>query len=92
MTIYHNTKEMVTRIEHFTKINPVQIHYANFQEQLNKALDIVAAEVKQEDDAYFQNYGTTMGEANYKVQIKLSKPLIIIRRNHVKANALSVTQ
>eukprot|EP00957_Ditylum_brightwellii_P126432 9637826-Ditylum_brightwellii.AAC.1 len=65
-------KETVMRIGHLTKINPVQIYHANCQEQLNEALDITSAEVEQEDNAYFQNYGTTMVEANYKVQIKPS--------------------
>eukprot|EP00957_Ditylum_brightwellii_P199889 15237911-Ditylum_brightwellii.AAC.2 len=88
--IFCNTKEMVTRIGHLTKINPVQIYRANCQEQLNKVLDIVAAEVEQEDGAYFQNYGTTMVQANYKVQIKPSKPLIIVGHNHFKTNALSI--
>eukprot|EP00957_Ditylum_brightwellii_P097186 7401330-Ditylum_brightwellii.AAC.1 len=78
MTIFCNTTEAVTRIGHLTKINPVRIYCANCQEQLNKALDIVAAEVEQEDNAYFQNYGTTMVEADYKVQIKLSKPSIVV--------------
>eukprot|EP00957_Ditylum_brightwellii_P071294 5419443-Ditylum_brightwellii.AAC.1 len=83
---------MVMRIGHLTKINPVpvQIYCANCQEQLNEALDIVAVEVEQEDDAYFQNYGTTMVEANSKVKIKLSKPSIIIGQNHIKTNALLV--
>eukprot|EP00957_Ditylum_brightwellii_P057952 4393766-Ditylum_brightwellii.AAC.1 len=31
-----------------------------------------------------------MVEANYKVQIKLSKPLIVAGRNHAKTNAISV--
>eukprot|EP00957_Ditylum_brightwellii_P020275 1530397-Ditylum_brightwellii.AAC.1 len=78
MTILCNTKEMVTRIGYLTKINPVWIYYANYQEQLNKALNIVAAEVKQEDYAYFHNYGATMEEANYKVQTKLPKPLVVV--------------
>eukprot|EP00957_Ditylum_brightwellii_P019937 1504686-Ditylum_brightwellii.AAC.1 len=70
--------EMVTRIGHLTKINLVQIYNANCKGQLNEALYIVAAEVEQEDDAYFQNYSTTMVEANYEVQIKPSKPLIVV--------------
>eukprot|EP00957_Ditylum_brightwellii_P016477 1238323-Ditylum_brightwellii.AAC.1 len=67
MTVFCNTKETVTRIGYLTKINPVRIYCVNCQEQLNKDLDIVAAEVEQEDDAYFQNYSTTMVEMNYKV-------------------------
>eukprot|EP00957_Ditylum_brightwellii_P184260 14034680-Ditylum_brightwellii.AAC.1 len=82
MTIFCNTKETVMRIRYLTKINPVRIYDDNSQEQLNKALDIVAAEVEQEDDAYFQNCVTTMVKANYKVQIKLSKPSTIARQNH----------
>eukprot|EP00957_Ditylum_brightwellii_P145427 11074276-Ditylum_brightwellii.AAC.1 len=31
-----------------------------------------------------------MVEANYKVQVKPSKPSIVARRNHVKTNALSM--
>eukprot|EP00957_Ditylum_brightwellii_P079434 6040954-Ditylum_brightwellii.AAC.1 len=58
MTIFCNTKEMVTRVDHLTKINP--------------------------------NYGTTIMGANYKVQLKPSKPLIIIGWNHIKTNALFV--
>eukprot|EP00957_Ditylum_brightwellii_P034112 2585605-Ditylum_brightwellii.AAC.1 len=88
MTIFYNAKEMIMRTGYLTKINPVQIYHANCQEQLNKAFDIVAAEVEQEDDAYFQNYGTTMVEANYKVLIKLLKPSIVIGQNHVESNAL----
>eukprot|EP00957_Ditylum_brightwellii_P047368 3598085-Ditylum_brightwellii.AAC.1 len=67
MSIFCNTKETATRIGHLTKINPVWIYHANCPEKLNEALDIVAAEVEQEEDAYFQNYDTTMVEANYKV-------------------------
>eukprot|EP00957_Ditylum_brightwellii_P210580 15365133-Ditylum_brightwellii.AAC.1 len=58
--------------------------------ETNEALDIVAAKVEQEDNTYVQNYGTTMVEANYEVQIKPSKPLIVAGRNHVETNALSV--
>eukprot|EP00957_Ditylum_brightwellii_P109365 8342921-Ditylum_brightwellii.AAC.1 len=90
MTTFHNTKEVVTRIKFFAKINLVRIYCTNCQEQLNKALDVMAAKVKQEDDVYFQNYGTTMVEANYEVQIKPSKPSIVVRRNHAKTNTLSV--
>eukprot|EP00957_Ditylum_brightwellii_P126396 9635635-Ditylum_brightwellii.AAC.1 len=86
--IFCNTKEMVTRISHLNKINLVQIYCTNCQKQLNKVLGIVAAKVEQEDNAYFQNYGTTMVEANYEVQIKPSKPSIIVRQNHVKTNTL----
>eukprot|EP00957_Ditylum_brightwellii_P030794 2333286-Ditylum_brightwellii.AAC.1 len=90
MTVFHNMKEMVMRIGHLTKINSMQIYPVNCQEQFNEGLDIVAAEVKQEDDVYFQNYGTTMVETNYEVQIKPPKPLIIVGQNHVKTNTLSV--
>eukprot|EP00957_Ditylum_brightwellii_P211131 15365791-Ditylum_brightwellii.AAC.1 len=88
--IFCNTKETVIRIGYLTKISLVRIYYANCQEQLNNTLDIVAAEVEQEDDAYFQNNDTTVVEANYKVQIKPSKPFIVAGQNHVKTNALSV--
>eukprot|EP00957_Ditylum_brightwellii_P094867 7224985-Ditylum_brightwellii.AAC.1 len=54
MMVFCNMKEMVTKIGNLTKINPVRIYHANCQEQLNKALDIVAAEVEQEDNAYFR--------------------------------------
>eukprot|EP00957_Ditylum_brightwellii_P161110 12266668-Ditylum_brightwellii.AAC.1 len=66
MMILCNTKETVTIIGHLTKINPMQTYHANFQEQLNETLDIVSAEVEQEDDAYFKNHSTTMVEAHYK--------------------------
>eukprot|EP00957_Ditylum_brightwellii_P063715 4835351-Ditylum_brightwellii.AAC.1 len=81
---------MGMRIGHLTKINLVQIYHDNCQEQLNKVLDIVTAEVIQEGDAYFQKYSTTMVEANYKVQIKVSKPLIVIGLNQVQTSALSL--
>eukprot|EP00957_Ditylum_brightwellii_P065201 4945255-Ditylum_brightwellii.AAC.1 len=90
MTILCNTKEVFMRFGHLTKINSIWIYHANCNEQWNEALDIVGAEVKQEDDAYFQNYGTTIAGANYEVQMKPSKPLIIVRQNHVKTNVLSV--
>eukprot|EP00957_Ditylum_brightwellii_P069305 5261558-Ditylum_brightwellii.AAC.1 len=82
MMIFHNTKETVMRIGYLTKINPVWIYCTNCQEQLNKVLDILVVEVEQEDDAHFQNYGTTMVEANYEVQIKPSKRLIVAGKNH----------
>eukprot|EP00957_Ditylum_brightwellii_P201743 15327042-Ditylum_brightwellii.AAC.1 len=78
------------RVGFLTKINPMKIYCTNCQEQLNEALDIVATEVEQEDDTYFQNYGIILVEANYKVQIKPSKSLIVARRNHVKTSAISV--
>eukprot|EP00957_Ditylum_brightwellii_P165397 12592956-Ditylum_brightwellii.AAC.1 len=53
-----NTKEAIARIGHLTKINPVRIYQANYQEQLNEALDIVAAEVEEEHRTYFTNCGT----------------------------------
>eukprot|EP00957_Ditylum_brightwellii_P130615 9964283-Ditylum_brightwellii.AAC.1 len=90
MMIFCNTKETIMRIGHLTKTNPVQIYHDNCQEQWNNVLDIVVVEVEQEDNAQFHNYGTTMVEANYKVQIKLSKPLIIAGQNHVETNALSM--
>eukprot|EP00957_Ditylum_brightwellii_P188073 14318602-Ditylum_brightwellii.AAC.1 len=73
---------MITRIGFLTKINPVRICCANCQEQLHEALDIVGAKLEQEDNAYFQSYGTMMVEAKYKVQIKPSKPLVVAGRNH----------
>eukprot|EP00957_Ditylum_brightwellii_P024135 1819844-Ditylum_brightwellii.AAC.1 len=90
MTIFCNAKETVTRIGYLTKINLVRIYCANCQKQLKKALDIVVAEVEQEDGVYFQNYGTTMVEANHEVQIKPSKPSIIARQNHAETNTISV--
>eukprot|EP00957_Ditylum_brightwellii_P141278 10764432-Ditylum_brightwellii.AAC.1 len=64
MTIFCKIKERVTRIGRLTKISPVLIYHANCQEQLTKALDIVAAKIEQEDDVCFQNYGTTMVDEN----------------------------
>eukprot|EP00957_Ditylum_brightwellii_P063816 4843019-Ditylum_brightwellii.AAC.1 len=64
MMIFFNTKETVTRIGHLTKINPVQMYRGTCQDQLNEALDIVAAEVEQENNSYFQNYRTTMVKTN----------------------------
>eukprot|EP00957_Ditylum_brightwellii_P008983 679245-Ditylum_brightwellii.AAC.1 len=55
MMIFYNMKETITKIGHLTKINLVKIYCANCQEQLNKALDIVAVKVEQEDNSYFQN-------------------------------------
>eukprot|EP00957_Ditylum_brightwellii_P099608 7587398-Ditylum_brightwellii.AAC.1 len=83
-------KEAVTRVGYLIKIKLVRIYCANCQEQLNRALDSVAAEVEQEDIAYFQNYSTTMVEASYEVQIKPTKPLIVAGQKHVKRNALFV--
>eukprot|EP00957_Ditylum_brightwellii_P062513 4744345-Ditylum_brightwellii.AAC.1 len=77
------------RIGFLTKINPVMICCANCQEQLNEALDIVVAEVKQEDNTSFQNYGITIVETNYEVQIKPSKPSTVAGRNYVETNTLS---
>eukprot|EP00957_Ditylum_brightwellii_P117122 8932934-Ditylum_brightwellii.AAC.1 len=78
MTIICNTKETVTKIGHLNKINPMQIYQVSCQEQLNEALNIVAAEVEQEFDSYFQKYRTTIVEANYKVHIDLSKPSLVV--------------
>eukprot|EP00957_Ditylum_brightwellii_P185654 14135213-Ditylum_brightwellii.AAC.1 len=43
MTIFRNTKETVM-IGHITNINPMRIYCAACQEQLNRALAIVASE------------------------------------------------
>eukprot|EP00957_Ditylum_brightwellii_P183799 14000155-Ditylum_brightwellii.AAC.1 len=51
---------------------------------------MVPAEVEHEYDSYFQNYGTIMAEANYKVQSKPSKPSIVIGQDHGETNTLSV--
>eukprot|EP00957_Ditylum_brightwellii_P166557 12678434-Ditylum_brightwellii.AAC.1 len=62
-------KETVTRIGYLTKINPVRIYCANCQEQLNEALDIVAAKIEQEDNAHFQNYGTKWWKQTTKCKL-----------------------
>eukprot|EP00957_Ditylum_brightwellii_P207880 15354938-Ditylum_brightwellii.AAC.1 len=46
MTIFRNTNETVMRIGYLTKINHVCIYHAHCQEQLNKVLIVVAAEVE----------------------------------------------
>eukprot|EP00957_Ditylum_brightwellii_P183374 13968299-Ditylum_brightwellii.AAC.1 len=74
VTIFRNTKETVTKIEHITKINPTRIYHAACQEQLSKALAVVALEVDKEDTTYFKNYGMLWELANFDVQLKPAKP------------------
>eukprot|EP00957_Ditylum_brightwellii_P109548 8354730-Ditylum_brightwellii.AAC.1 len=45
MTIFCNTKETVTCVDHLTKVKLVRIYCDYCQDQLNEALDVVAAEV-----------------------------------------------
>eukprot|EP00957_Ditylum_brightwellii_P050561 3834183-Ditylum_brightwellii.AAC.1 len=63
---------------------------ASCQEQLNKALAVVASEVDKEDKTYFLNYATMWELANFGVQLKPVKPSITIGQNHVKTDALAV--
>eukprot|EP00957_Ditylum_brightwellii_P005526 423245-Ditylum_brightwellii.AAC.1 len=90
ITILRNTKETVTKIGHRTKINPTRIYHATCQEQLNKALAVVALEVDNEDTTYFKNYGTSWEPAIFNVQLKPAKPSIIIGPNHVETSVLAV--
>eukprot|EP00957_Ditylum_brightwellii_P199745 15227245-Ditylum_brightwellii.AAC.1 len=64
MAIFRHTKETVTKIRHITKINPTTIYCAACQEQLNKALTVVASEVDKEDAMHFKNYGMPWELAN----------------------------
>eukprot|EP00957_Ditylum_brightwellii_P080303 6107698-Ditylum_brightwellii.AAC.1 len=70
MTIFRNTKETVTKIGHTSKINPMRIYHAACQEQLNKALPVVALEVDKEVTTHFKNYRTSWELANFDVQLK----------------------
>eukprot|EP00957_Ditylum_brightwellii_P049290 3740139-Ditylum_brightwellii.AAC.1 len=66
MIIFWNTKETVTKIGHITKIDLMCIYQAVCQEQLNEALAIVASELDEEDETYFQNYRIAWELANFK--------------------------
>eukprot|EP00957_Ditylum_brightwellii_P098226 7484310-Ditylum_brightwellii.AAC.1 len=90
MKIFRNTKETVTKTGHTTKKNPRRIYCAACQEQLNKALAVVALEVDKEDAAYFKNYRTLWEPVNFDVQLKPAKPSIINGPNHVETSALAV--
>eukprot|EP00957_Ditylum_brightwellii_P119720 9134278-Ditylum_brightwellii.AAC.1 len=81
---------MVTKIGHITKINPTRIYHMACQEQLNKALAVVASEVDEEDKSYLKNYGTSWELANFEVQLKPAKPNIIIGSIHVETSVLAV--
>eukprot|EP00957_Ditylum_brightwellii_P050850 3856183-Ditylum_brightwellii.AAC.1 len=53
-------------------------------------LVVMAAEVEQENDSYFANYGTTVEDTSVKVQIKPSKPSIVVCQSNINADALAV--
>eukprot|EP00957_Ditylum_brightwellii_P179459 13670918-Ditylum_brightwellii.AAC.1 len=90
ITIFRSTKETVTKIGHITKINPMKSYCVTCQEQLNKALVVVALEVNKEDTTYFKNYGTLWELANFNVQLKPAKPSITIGPNHMETSMLTV--
>eukprot|EP00957_Ditylum_brightwellii_P044615 3382847-Ditylum_brightwellii.AAC.1 len=90
ITIFRNTKETVTKIGHAIKINPMQIYCVAYQEQLNKALALLASEVDKEDKTYFKNYRMSWELANFEVQLKPAKPSIIIEVNHMETSAIAV--
>eukprot|EP00957_Ditylum_brightwellii_P157539 11990759-Ditylum_brightwellii.AAC.1 len=71
-------------------MNSMRIYCAACQEQLNKALTVVASEVGNEDTIYFKNYGTLWELANFDEQLKPAKPSISIGPNHVETGALAV--
>eukprot|EP00957_Ditylum_brightwellii_P039511 2989151-Ditylum_brightwellii.AAC.2 len=86
MAIFRNAKETVTKIGHITKINPMRIFCTACQEQLNKALAVVASEVDREDTKDFKNYRTSWELANFDVQLKPAKPSTTIGPNHAETN------
>eukprot|EP00957_Ditylum_brightwellii_P063757 4838015-Ditylum_brightwellii.AAC.1 len=90
MTIFRNSKETVTKIGHIREINLTRIYCVACQEQLNKALAVVASEVDNEDKTYFKNYRALWEIANFDVQLNPSKPSIIISPNHVETSTLAV--
>eukprot|EP00957_Ditylum_brightwellii_P135926 10367370-Ditylum_brightwellii.AAC.1 len=90
ITIFHNTKETVTKIGHLTKINLTKMYRAAYQENLNSALSVVTSELNKKDTEYFAGYGTTRGMANYSVHLKPAKPNITIGNETVTTEALAV--
>eukprot|EP00957_Ditylum_brightwellii_P153957 11718317-Ditylum_brightwellii.AAC.1 len=90
MMVIRSAKETVTKIGHIMKTNPTRICHVAYQEQLNKALAVVALEVNKEDTTYFKNYGTSWKLASFNVQLKPAMPIIIIRPNHVETSTLAI--
>jgi hypothetical protein len=90
MTIICNTKEMVTKTVHLTKINQTKIYRVACQEILNDALSVVTSELNKEDVEYFAGYETTWDMANYLVQLKPAKPNITIGNETITTEALAV--
>eukprot|EP00957_Ditylum_brightwellii_P038059 2878958-Ditylum_brightwellii.AAC.1 len=89
MTIFHNTKETVTKIGHLTKINLTKMYRAACQENLNNVLLVVTSELNKEDVEYFAGYGTTWDMENYLVQLKPAKPNIAIGNATITTEALA---
>eukprot|EP00957_Ditylum_brightwellii_P205456 15343972-Ditylum_brightwellii.AAC.2 len=90
MTIFHNTKETVTKIGHLTKINSTKIYRVACKENLNNTLSVVASELNKEEVEYFADYGTTWDMANYLVQLKPAKTNISIENETITTDNLAV--
>eukprot|EP00957_Ditylum_brightwellii_P013071 987204-Ditylum_brightwellii.AAC.1 len=90
MTIFHNTKETVTKIGHLMMIHPKWIYWAACQEHLNEALATVASELDNEGKTYFLDCGTAWQLANYDAQLKLATPTITIDQTKMETTALAV--
>jgi hypothetical protein len=54
------------------------------------ALDIIAEEIHEAREEYFSNYITIYNKAQYKVQIKIHKPIIVISKTKVATQALVI--
>eukprot|EP00957_Ditylum_brightwellii_P058712 4452181-Ditylum_brightwellii.AAC.1 len=89
MTIFHNTKETVSRIGYLMMIHPERIYQAASQEHLNEALAKVASGLDRENKSYFADYGTTWELADYDVQLKLTTPSITIGNKKMETTALA---
>eukprot|EP00957_Ditylum_brightwellii_P029149 2203213-Ditylum_brightwellii.AAC.1 len=59
MSMFHNSKETITKIGYIRMIHPTKVYCHRCQTQLNKALDVVVEETNKADDKHFSNYGTT---------------------------------
>eukprot|EP00957_Ditylum_brightwellii_P029480 2228635-Ditylum_brightwellii.AAC.1 len=68
----------------------MRIYNASCQEQLNKALAVVALEVDEGEKTYFKNYRASWELTNFKVQLMPTKPSIIIRLNQMETSTIAL--
>eukprot|EP00957_Ditylum_brightwellii_P009049 683800-Ditylum_brightwellii.AAC.1 len=89
-TIFKSLKDNAVCISHLTHLNPICIDCAQYQDDINELMEVLADEKEQKDEKIYGKHNTTKEFAKFQIHLRTGKAYAKENNQRYETDAIGV--